>query len=178
MIGSIEGFLDWFAGVHQRTVRDLALLPAEAETWRPAPHEDPERSWGVPQLVRHIPEGRDFFVGAFLGHGWVWETWPDELRTRETWAPALARSMEEIRARLAGADPARLREKVSLIADPGRAVSGWRLLLMMAEHEIAHRSQIGAYAGLNGWPVAQIFDRSNEFVRAQRDDELLRHPRR
>ena len=176
MIGDIDQFLSWFEGVHRRTVRDLSLLPAEAETWRPDPHEDPERSWGVPALVRHMAEGRAFFVGGFLGNGWVWDTWPDELPTRDTWAPALDASMDDTRARLTGrAD--RLDAKVEQIDNPGRTVSGWRVLMMMAEHEVAHRAQIGAYAGLNGWPVAQIFDRTNEWVRGQREDELRRHPR-
>jgi uncharacterized damage-inducible protein DinB len=35
---------------------------------------------------------------------------------------------------------------------------------MMAEHEVHHRSQIMTYAGLNRWPVAQIFDRTYEEV--------------
>ncbi|MGH2725504.1 MAG: DinB family protein, partial [Actinomycetota bacterium] len=106
--------------------------------------------------------------------GWVWDTWPDELGTRETWARALEASMEDTHARLGG-NSERLNAKVEQIDNPGRTVSGWRVLMMMAEHEIAHRAQIGAYAGLNGWPVAQIFDRTNEWVRARRDDQFRRY---
>lgn len=53
-------------------------------------------------------------------------------------------------------------------------ISAWRTLMMMAEHEIHHRAQISTYAGLNGWPVAQTFDRDNEWVVAQRNDQLRR----
>ena len=38
----------------------------------------------------------------------------------------------------------RLREKVELLDAPDRKVSAWRLLMMMSEHEIGHRSQIAA----------------------------------
>lgn len=178
MLSDVAAFLDWFEGVHRRTVRDIALLPQAAETWRPEPtDEGPEAGWGVPELVPHLAESRRYFAGAFLGRGWVWDTWRNDLRTMETWIPALEESMKELRAELGGAGPELLEAKIELIADPGRAVSGWRILMMMTEHEIAHRAQIGAYAGLNGWPVAQLFDRTNEWVRAQRDDELKRRGR-
>ena len=32
--------------------------------------------------------------------------------------------------------------------------------MMMIENEVHHRSQIDAYAGLEGWPVPDIFNRS------------------
>ena len=38
------------------------------------------------------------------------------------------------------------------------------LLMMMAEHDIHHRSQIMTYAGINRWPVQQVFGRTYEEV--------------
>jgi uncharacterized damage-inducible protein DinB len=174
MISDVPSFLRWFEGVHRRTLRDVSILPSEAETWSPRAGSG-EEAWGVPQLVQHLAEGRLYFAEAFAGRGWVWDPWPVEVRARHAWAPALDDSMQELRARLESAPADRLQAKIELIGDPGRTVSGWRVLMMMAEHEIAHRAQIGAYAGLNGWPVAQIFDRENEWVRAQRDDQLRRY---
>ena len=174
MISDVTSFLRWFEGVHRRTLRDVSILPSEAETW--SPHAvSGEEAWGVPHLVQHLAEGRLYFAEAFAGRGWVWDQWPRELRGREGWGPALDDSMQELRARLESAPADRLDAKIELIGDPGRTISGWRVLMMMAEHEIAHRAQIGAYAGLNGWPVAQIFDRENEWVRAQRDDQVRRY---
>lgn len=175
MISDIGSFLDWFEGVHRRTVRDVSILPAEAETWTPEPSGTHEEAWGVPRLVQHIAEGRLYFAGAFLGRGWVWDAWPEQLHERDGWVPALEESMSRFRSELEGAPPERLRAKIELIAAPDRTVSGWRTLMMMAEHEVAHRAQIGAYAGLNGWPVAQIFDRENEWVVAQRDEQIRRY---
>ena len=82
--------------------------------------------------------------------------------------------MASLDATLRGAPLDRLTAKVELIADPTRTMSAWRALMMMAEHEAAHRAQIGTYAGLNGWPVAQIFDRTNEWVVGQREEQSRR----
>jgi uncharacterized damage-inducible protein DinB len=173
MISDIPSFLDWFEGVHRRTVRDVSILPSEAEIWAPSPGTG-EEAWGVPKLVQHMAEGRLFFASGFLGRGWVWEPWPEQLRAKDGWAPALERSLERLRASIGGEPPDRLAARIEQIDGDGKTISGWRALMMMAEHEVAHRSQIGAYAGLNGWPVAQIFGRTNEWVIEQRDQQLRR----
>jgi len=64
-----------------------------------------------------------------------------------------------------------LQRRIELIDTPGATVSGWRLLLMMVEHDVHHRSQIDTYAGINGWPVPDIFERKAEEVAALRDDQ-------
>lgn len=50
--------------------------------------------------------------------------------------------------------------------------------MMMLEHEVHHRSQIDAYAGLQGWPVPDIFGRSAESIDALQADQRLKHARR
>ena len=54
-------------------------------------------------------------------------------------------------------------------------LSGWRILMMMTEHEVHHRSQIDAYAGLQGWPVPDIFDRSAESVAARESEQRTKY---
>ena len=174
MISDIPTFLRYFEGVHGRTVRDVSSLPVEAEAWRPPDSGDEESSWGVPDIVRHIAEARRFFASAFLGEGWVWEDWRDRLERKDSWVPALDRSLEIFRSRLATAREERLRERIEGIAGEGPGLSAWRALLMMVEHEVHHRSQLATYAGLNGWPVNQIFGRTNEWVVARRDEERNR----
>jgi uncharacterized damage-inducible protein DinB len=171
VIADLGAYVAWFEGVHRRTLRDVRLLPAEAEGWAP-PAGEGEASWGIPRIVQHTAEARPYFVSAFLGRGWVWDPWPAELTAPETWSAALDESMAMVRDRLDGAED-RLGVKVELIGGE-REVSGWRLLMMMAEHEVHHRAQISTYAGMNGWPVAQTFDRTNEWVVAQRDEQLLK----
>ena len=174
MISDVGAFLDWFAGVHRRTVRDVSILPAEAASWIPDAPTEGDEAWGIPKLVGHIAEARGYFASVYVGRGWVWESWPHELPDPASWVAALEGSMASLDATLRSAPPDRLNAKVELIADPGRTMSAWRALLMMAEHEAAHRAQIGTYAGLNGWPVAQIFDRTNEWVVGQRDEQRRR----
>ena len=173
MISDIGSFLDWFGGVHRRTVRDVSILPVEAETWAPATGTN-EEAWGVPKIVQHIAEARSFFANGFMGRGWVWEEWPEELHAKDGWVPALEGSLERFRADVGSASPDRLTARIQQIDTPDRTVSGWRALMMMAEHEVAHRSQIGAYAGLNGWPVAQIFGKTNEWVIDQAEEQRRR----
>ncbi len=177
MIADIPTFLRYFDGVHGRTVRDVSSLPAEAEGWRPPTSSDEESSWGVPDIVRHVAEARRFFAGAFLGEGWVWDAWEDRLERRGSWVPALKRSHELFRSRMGEASDGRLRERIEGIAGEGPALSGWRVLMMMVEHEVHHRSQLSTYAGLNGWPVNQIFGRTNEWVVARRGEEAARSRR-
>jgi uncharacterized damage-inducible protein DinB len=173
VITDVGSFLAWFDGVHRRTVRDVALLPPEAESWRPPIPDtgEGEAGWGFAKIVAHMAESRGYFANAFCGDGWVWDEWPEDVSARETWVPALERSAEELRTRLGDAPDEWLHRRVGLIGDPDRTMSAWRTLTMMAEHEVHHRAQISAYAGLQGWPVAQTFDRTNEWVVAQREAE-------
>jgi hypothetical protein len=57
-------------------------------------------------------------------------------------------------------------------------LSGWRLLMMMLEHEVHQRSLIDAYAGLRGWPVPDIFGRSAESIDTVQVEQRLKHARR
>jgi uncharacterized damage-inducible protein DinB len=70
-----------------------------------------------------------------------------------------------------------LARRIEMIDSPGRTLSGWRLLMMMLEHEVHHRSQIDTYAGLMGWPVPQIFGRSKESIDALQPAERAKRGR-
>jgi uncharacterized damage-inducible protein DinB len=173
VITDIRSFLRFFDAVHRRTVRDVSALPQEAQSWKP-PAGEGEGAWGAPDIVRHIAEGRLFFASAFLGRGWVWDPWPEPLDRREDWTSALERSWERFAEAMGDADPDLLGRRVELIGQPDTTVSGWRILMMMTEHEVHHRSQLATYAGMNGWPVHQIFGRTNEWVLGQREAEMQR----
>ena len=56
-----------------------------------------------------------------------------------------------------------------MIDTPG-SLSGWRMVMMMLQHEVHHRSQIDTYAGLQGWPVPDIFEHSAETIAALQAD--------
>ena len=61
--------------------------------------------------------------------------------------------------------------------DSDGALSGWRVLMMMVEHDIHHRSQIDTYAGMNGWPVPDIYARSAETIIRLQATERTKHER-
>jgi hypothetical protein len=67
-----------------------------------------------------------------------------------------------------------LRRRIEMIDTPG-SPSGWRILMMMLEHEVHHRSQIDAYAGLERWPGPDIFGRSAETIAALQPAQHARY---
>jgi uncharacterized damage-inducible protein DinB len=56
-----------------------------------------------------------------------------------------------------------MQRRVEMIDTDG-TLAGWRVLAMMVEHDIHHRAQLTTYAGLNGWPVHDIFNRAAETI--------------
>lgn len=172
MFRSTAAFLKYFEGVHKRAMRDVAALPAEADGWTPSQGEG-EKAWSINQIVGHMCGSRLYFCSAYTGNGWISPEPPDVSR-RDLWLPALQQSFEDFRARLAGAPDDWLDRKVDTIDSPF-GLSGWRILLMMAEHDIHHRSQIDTYAGLNGWDVPQIYNRAAEDIGALQEKERAKH---
>lgn len=168
MIRSIGEFLRYFDAVHRRTVRDIAALPPEAEAWRP-PEREGGTGWNIATIVGHIAGSRLYFVSAYRGEGWVSPPPPDT-RRRERWVPALEESARQLRAALADTPNVWLDRRIRLIDSDG-TVSGWRILMMMLEHEVHHRSQIDTYAGLAGWAVPDIFGRSAEAIAARQAEQ-------
>jgi uncharacterized damage-inducible protein DinB len=174
MITDIDAFLRYFDAVHRRALRDIGALPPEAERWAPTGGEG-ENAWSIGEIVRHIAGTRMYWARAYRGEGWIadWEVPITE--SQSSWLPALEASAAEFRKRLEGTPNEWLTRKVPML-DSGGALSGWRLLMMMLEHEIHHRSQIDTYAGLQGWPVPDIYGRSAEQVGLQRPRQRELHP--
>ena len=172
MIRSIAGFLTYFDAVHRRAVRDINALPADADGWVPATGSG-EGAWSINQLVGHMAGSRLYFASAYLGRGWISPQTPDTSR-RGLWAPALEHSARHLRELLEGTPDEWLDRKLEMI-DGGASLSGWRVLMMMAEHDIHHRSQIDTYAGLNGWNPPDIYGRSAEQIGERQDAQRAKY---
>jgi uncharacterized damage-inducible protein DinB len=174
VITDIDSYLRFFDSVHRRTLRDVRALPPDAERWKPEQGEG-ENAWAIGQIVRHIAGSRMYFASAYRGEGWL-QDWPVPMSDEQsTWLPGLEASAAEFRRRLDGTPDAWLQRRVAMIDSDG-ALSGWRILMMMLEHEVHHRSQVDAYAGLQGWPVPDIFNRSAEDIGLQRERQRELHP--
>jgi len=175
MITDVESFLRFFDSVRRRTERDIVALPPAAATWRP-PAADGEAGWSIGQLVGHIGASRLYFASAYRGEGWIF-TEPEIDRARQdTWVPWLQRSAERFVALMRDTPAVWLTRRIEMIDTPG-TLPGWRLLMMMLEHEVHHRSQIDTYAGLQGWQVPQIFERTFESITALQPEQRARYQR-
>lgn len=176
MIADVDSYLKFFDSVRRRTERDVAALPPEAAAWRP-PAIGGEAGWSIGQIVLHIGGTRLYFASAYRGEGWIWGEPDGDPDDQRTWLPWLQRSAERYAALIRETPPEWLARRVEMIDTPGASLSGWRLLMMMIEHEVHHRSQIDAYAGLEGWPVPDIFGRSAESIDALQEAQRAKHGR-
>jgi len=176
MITDMAAYLRFFDTVRRRTERDVAALPPAAAAWRP-PVGDGEAGWGIGQIVAHIGGTRLYFASAYRNEGWLWAKEEMNQDDQRTWLPWLETSASRFVALLKDTPDTWLTRGIEMIDTPGRTLSGWRLLMMMLEHEVHHRSQIDTYAGLEGWPVPDIFGRSAESITALQDAERAKHVR-
>ena len=172
MYRSTEAFLKYFDAVNRRAVRDIAALPPAADGWKPATGEG-EKAWGINTLVGHMAGSRLYFASAYSGKGWISPPPPD-VSSRDKWVPAITQSAAEFRALIENTPDEWLDRKVEMIDGEG-SLSGWRLLSMMVEHDIHHRSQIDTYAGLNGWDVPQIYNRAAEQIGELQDAQRAKY---
>ena len=81
----------------------------------------------------------------------------------DDWVPALETAAAEFRSRIEGTPADWLTRRIKMIDTDGM-LSGWRILMMLVEHEVHHRSQIDTYAGMQGWDVPQIYGRTREQI--------------
>lgn len=173
MFRDIETFLRYFEGVNKRAMRDIAALPAAADGWTP-PAGEGEKAWGINQLIGHMCGSRLYFASAYSGTGWV-SPRPPDVSSRERWVPALQSSFEAFKAKLLDTPADWLDRRIEMIDSPGVTLPGWRILMMMMEHDIHHRSQIDTYAGLNGWDPPQIYNRSAETIGSLQDAQRAKY---
>ncbi len=176
MITDVASYLRFFDSVRRRTERDVAALPPAAAAWRP-PLVNGEAGWSIGDIVGHIGSSRLYFARAYRGEGWI--TTPPEIDRSDprTWLPWLRSSAQSFVTLLQDTPDEWLTRRVEMIDTPG-SLSGWRMLMMMLEHEVHHRSQIDTYAGLQGWPVPDIFERSAEAIAALQPAQRARHQQR
>jgi len=153
-------------------MRDIAALPPEADHWTPATGEG-EKAWSINKLIGHMAGSRLYFASAYLDHGWISPPPPD-VRSRDRWLPALEQSFAEFSKLVAGTPNEWLERRIAMIDSDG-TLAGWRILMMMLEHDVHHRSQIDTYAGLNGWDVPQIYNRKAEEIGDLQASQRAKH---
>ena len=166
MITDPTSYLRYFQSIHRRTLRDIEALPVAAMDWEPSAGEG-EKGWGIARIVHHIAESRIYFASAYCGKGWRYDWFPPSTEQQSGWAPALE---AEFQKRIEGTPNEWLERRIKMIDTDGM-LSGWRILMMLLEHEVHHRSQIDTYAGLEGWDVPQIYGRTREQIDELQDKQ-------
>ena len=151
MITDMPSYLKFFETVRRRTDRDVAALPPAAAAWRP-PAVDGEAGWSIGQIVDHIGGTRLYFASAYRNEGWLWAREGTEMDAQDqrTWLPWLDASAKRFVELLADTPNEWLTRRIEMIDTPGRSLSGWRLLMMMLEHEVHHRGEMYVYLALLG----------------------------
>lgn len=158
MIDRVDSFIGYFETVRRRTLMYCRAVPAEHVDWSPRPDE---LSFG--DLIRHIAAAERMFVGVAVGGGWAYPGHERRLGADHAGALAhLAAGHAAAMAALGALDDAALAAERPAL--DGRPVQVWRVLMLMAEHEVHHRSQIASHLAQLGVAPPQIYGLSLEEV--------------
>jgi uncharacterized damage-inducible protein DinB len=156
MFTSMTAFVRYFEGIRERTLRFIEAIPPEQIDFARHPGK-----FSLGDLIRHIAATETMFVEVALDGRWVYRGHGRELGATKAEAVAhLAAVHAAAMARLAEAGDAALQEKRP--TPDGYPVSAWRILMLMTEHEIHHRSQISQSLVDLGVEPPQIFGKSLE----------------
>ena len=159
MITSVAAYINYFESVRRRTVNYVQTIPPEHIDWTPG-----EGRFSCGDLVRHIASAELMFVGVAMTGEWHYQ---DHAPTTET------RTLEGVIAYLHTMHT-RTMERLATLPDdalaipqPGpqddsRPIQAWRWLMLMAEHEIHHRSDLASYLTQMGYQPPQIYGLSFE----------------
>jgi len=160
MITSLRDFARYFQTVRDRTLAFTEPIPAEQIDFSPRPGK-----FTIGDLIRHIAATEKMFVLGAVEGRWGYAGHARSLGpTKEEAIDYLMAAHEEATNRLLTAPDEVLKEKRP--TPFGMAVSAWRLLMTMTEHEIHHRSQISQYLLSLGVEPPQVFGRKlEEFVK-------------
>ncbi len=161
-IKTIQPFLHYFGNVRERTMRVARCIPADKLDWTYAPGK-----FTLGDLLRHIAVAERF----------IWaETLQDHPSRYTTHGKELADGYENVMAFMERlhAESAEIFAKLSdedlqskCKAPEGAAITKWKWLRLMPEHEIHHRGQIYLYLGILGVPAPPLYGLTSEQVRAR-----------
>jgi uncharacterized damage-inducible protein DinB len=155
-------FLDYFEGIHARTRRVIDCVPPERWEWSPAPEK-----WSFADLVRHLA-GIERFMFAENAAGRP-SRYPGHGRELADGGPAVVDYFErlhrEAMAIFGALDPAALERRTTTPA--GIAITTWKWLRAMVEHEVHHRGQLYLMLGQLGIETPPLYGLTSEQVRAR-----------
>lgn len=159
-IQHIDSFLEYLSKIHQRTVRVARCIPRDKLEWT---YRDGKFTLG--DQIRHIATiERYMFVETVSGRPSRYAGCGRDLADGYDQVMQFAESLHiesvEILSSLTDAD---LQRKCT--TPDGAAISVWKWLRAMVEHEIHHRGQIYLYLSLLQVPTPPLYGLTAEQVR-------------
>jgi uncharacterized damage-inducible protein DinB len=162
MLKDIQSFISYFEGIRRRTLNYIKTIPADRLQWSPR-----EGEFTVRDLVLHIAVTEKMFVGVFVTGKWKYEdnhAAHDEDTLDQLVAHLEQNHSETMDTLRAVSDDELYQPRPTL---EGTTLKAWRLLMMMVEHEVHHRSQLAVYLMLMGVEPPQIYGLGVEEVIAR-----------
>ena len=157
-----EAFAHYFDGIRGRTLRVAACVPRDRLEWAPR-----AGGFSFGDLLRHLGAIERFMFAEnarglpsrYPGHGRELADGYDEVLA------FLARMHAEAMAIFRALTPADLERRCETPA--GVAMTTWKWLRAMVEHEVHHRGQIYLMLGLLGVATPPLYGLTSEEVRAR-----------
>jgi uncharacterized damage-inducible protein DinB len=151
-IQNVESFLRYFETIRERTLRVVRAVPEEKFEWRHAPGV-----FSPGDLSRHIAATeRCTFAENILGRPGCYQGCGEDLASGKEGTLAFMDRMHlETLNLLRGLQPEDLERKG--VTAQGHAITAWKLLRAMVEHEVHHRGEIYVYLALLGVPRPPLY---------------------
>ena len=151
-IRNIDSFLHYFETIRERTVRVVQAVPQEKFEWRHAP-----QVFSPGDLARHIAATERYtFAENVLGRPSRYPGCGADLASGKDATLLFMQKMHaETVALLRGLRPEDLEGKG--LSPQGHAVTAWKFLRAMVEHEVHHRGEIYVYLALLGVPRPPLY---------------------
>jgi len=156
----LSPFLDYFAKIHQRTMRVARCIPRDKIEWTYR-----EGQFTLGDLVRHIATINRYMYAEtvsgrpsrYAGCGKEWATGYEQVLA---FAERMHRESAEIFSRLT-------REQLNgkCVTPDGAPITTWKWLRAMVEHEVHHRGQIYLCLSLLGVATPPLYGLTSEQVR-------------
>jgi len=161
-ISTIQPFLQYFGNVRERTMSVARCIPPDQLDWSYAPGK-----FTFGDLLRHLA----------VAERWMWAETASGRPSRYTsHGKELADGYDNVIALMERLHAesleifAKLNEEElqhKCLTPDGAAITKWKWLRLMPEHEIHHRGQIYLYLGMLGVPTPPLYGLTAEQVRSR-----------
>ena len=153
MIQTAADFIKHFESIRRRTLNYIRVVPLDRLDWSPK-----EGEFTCADIIRHIIMAEKMFVRVVADGSWKYEGHDaDEKQSLDELIAMLEAVHVESMDTLKQLSDRDLNEPRTGPRGEGQPIKAWRWLMVMAEHEVHHRSQLAVYLSLMGVQPPHIF---------------------